>query len=34
MSRAIAHGVHDYIPLPLDPPELVRKVARALRARR
>ncbi len=34
MSRAIAHGAYDYIPLPLDPPDLLRKVARALRSRR
>jgi serine/threonine-protein kinase len=34
MTRAIEGGLYDYIPLPLDPAELNRKVARALRARR
>ncbi|WP_224244800.1 serine/threonine-protein kinase [Hyalangium gracile] len=34
MTRAIEGGIYDYVPLPLDPPELCRKVARALRARR
>jgi serine/threonine protein kinase len=34
MTRAIEGGVYDYIPLPLDPVDLSRKVARALRARR
>jgi eukaryotic-like serine/threonine-protein kinase len=34
MSRAIASGVYDYVPLPLDPTELARKVGRALRSRR
>ena len=34
MSRAIAAGIYDYVPLPLDPTDLVRKVARALRSRR
>ena len=31
MADAIAAGVYDYIPLPLDPADLSRKVARALR---
>ena len=31
MANAIAAGVYDYIPLPLDPADLSRKVARALR---
>ncbi|WP_224362447.1 protein kinase domain-containing protein [Hyalangium versicolor] len=34
MTRAIESGIYDYIPLPLDPLELCRKVARALRAHR
>jgi serine/threonine-protein kinase len=34
MTRAIEGGIYDYVPLPLDPLELCRKVARALRARR
>ncbi|ATB29153.1 serine/threonine-protein kinase [Melittangium boletus] len=34
VSRAIASGVYDYVPLPLDPTDLVRKVGRALRSRR
>jgi serine/threonine protein kinase len=34
MTRAIEGGVYDYVPLPLDPVDLNRKVARALRARR
>jgi serine/threonine-protein kinase len=34
MSRAVASGVYDYVPLPLDPTDLARKVARALRSRR
>lgn len=34
MTRAIEGGIYDYVPLPLDPLELRRKVARALRARR
>ena len=34
MTRAIEGGIYDYIPLPLDPVDLSRKVARALRARR
>ncbi|WP_239014624.1 hypothetical protein [Archangium violaceum] len=34
MSRAVASGVYDYVPLPLDPTDLVRKVGRALRSRR
>ncbi len=34
VSRAIASGVYDYVPLPLDPTDLARKVGRALRARR
>jgi len=27
-------GVYDYVPLPLDPTDLARKVGRALRSRR
>ncbi|HEY0096965.1 MAG TPA: serine/threonine-protein kinase [Archangium sp.] len=34
MSRAVASGVYDYVPLPLDPTDLARKVGRALRSRR
>jgi eukaryotic-like serine/threonine-protein kinase len=34
MSRAVANGVYDYVPLPLDPTDLARKVGRALRSRR
>ncbi|MET0406310.1 MAG: serine/threonine-protein kinase [Cystobacter sp.] len=34
MSRAIASGVYDYVPLPVDPTDLSRKVGRALRSRR
>jgi serine/threonine-protein kinase len=34
MAQAIAAGVFDYVPLPLDPADLSRKVARALRQRR
>ncbi len=34
MARAIQAGVYDYVPLPLDAADLVRKVARALRRRR
>jgi serine/threonine-protein kinase len=34
MTRAIEGGIYDYVPLPLDPLELCRKVARALRTRR
>ena len=34
MSRAVASGVYDYVPLPVDPTDLGRKVARALRSRR
>jgi serine/threonine protein kinase len=34
MTRAIEGGIYDYVPLPLDPVDLCRKVARALRARR
>ncbi|AKJ07981.1 serine/threonine-protein kinase [Archangium gephyra] len=34
MSRAVAGGVYDYVPLPLDPTDLARKVGRALRSRR
>jgi len=34
VSRAIAGGVYDYVPLPLDPTDLTRKVGRALRSRR
>jgi serine/threonine-protein kinase len=34
MTRAIEGGIYDYVPLPLDPLDLCRKVARALRARR
>jgi serine/threonine-protein kinase len=34
MTRAIEGGIYDYVPLPLDPLELCRKVARALRSRR
>jgi hypothetical protein len=34
MSRAVASGVYDYIPLPVDPTDLARKVGRALRSRR
>ena len=33
MAQAIALGVYDYVPLPLDPADLSRKVARALRQR-
>jgi serine/threonine-protein kinase len=33
MARAIEAGVHDYLPLPLDPADLARKVSRALRHR-
>ena len=34
MSRAVANGVYDYVPLPVDPTDMGRKVARALRSRR
>ncbi len=34
MSRAVASGVYDYVPLPVDPTDLARKVGRALRSRR
>jgi PleD family two-component response regulator len=34
MTRAIEHGVHDYVALPLDGPDFARRVVRALRARR
>ncbi|MFY0571895.1 protein kinase domain-containing protein [Archangium lansingense] len=34
MSRAVASGVYDYVPLPVDPTDLARKVSRALRSRR
>jgi serine/threonine-protein kinase len=34
MAAAIGSGVHDYVPLPLDPVDLSRKVSRALRWRR
>jgi len=34
MSRAVASGVYDFVPLPVDPTHLARKVARALRSRR
>ena len=34
MTQAIQAGVFDYIPLPLDPTDLAKKVARALRNRR
>jgi serine/threonine-protein kinase len=34
MSRAVASGVYDYVPLPMDPMDLARKVGRALRSRR
>jgi serine/threonine-protein kinase len=34
MAQAIAAGIFDYVPLPLDPADLSRKVARALRQRR
>jgi eukaryotic-like serine/threonine-protein kinase len=34
MSRAVASGLYDYVPLPVDPTDLGRKVARALRSRR
>jgi serine/threonine-protein kinase len=34
MAQAIAGGIFDYVPLPLDPADLSRKVARALRQRR
>ena len=34
MAKAIAAGVFDYVPLPLDSGDLSRKVSRALRRRR
>jgi serine/threonine-protein kinase len=33
MAAAIGAGIFDYVPLPLDPVDLSRKVARALRRR-
>ena len=33
MSSAIASGVYDYVPWPVDPTDLARKVGRALRPR-
>jgi eukaryotic-like serine/threonine-protein kinase len=34
MTRAIEHGVHDYIALPLDGPDLAKRVVRALKSSR
>jgi eukaryotic-like serine/threonine-protein kinase len=34
MTRAIEHGVHDYVALPLDAPDLAKRVVRALRSHR
>ena len=34
MTQAIQSGIFDYLPLPLDPTDLAKKVARALRSRR
>ena len=34
MARSIEVGIHDYVPLPIDTPDVVKKVDKALRRRR